>query len=79
MTFDVVVKLALPEDTYKFAANGQLIPADEYVIVTGAPNAPPALPVTILFEVGNISPLNLDRLKLKVNPALLVKCGIVLE
>jgi hypothetical protein len=61
-----VVQATLPELTYKLAASGQLTPAELYVIVVGAPKAPAAVPVTMLFDVGNMSPLSRAILNVKV-------------
>ena len=48
------------------------------MILDGAANAPPALPVIKLSLVGSISPLSLLTLPVKVNELELFKCGIVL-
>ena len=56
---DVVAIEALPLATYRFCANGVEIPAVEYVILVGAPNAPPDVPVTNVSLVGYMLPLNL--------------------
>ena len=66
MIVEVVDIDALPELTYKFCARGVVTPAAEYVTLTGAPNAPPAVPVTKLSLVGYILPLSLFTLAVNV-------------
>ena len=79
MTLDVVVTDKVPLATYRLATNGVVTPALAYVVVTGAVNAPPAVPVAMLSDVGYMSPLNRFTLYDNVNPAELFKCGMVLE
>ena len=55
----VVLTVTEPLDTYKFLANGYVIPTVGYVLLDGAANAPPAVPVKNVLLVGNMSPLNL--------------------
>jgi hypothetical protein len=58
----VVLTVTEPLDTYKFLANGYVIPTVGYVLLDGAANAPPAEPVKNVLLVGNMSPLNLATL-----------------
>jgi hypothetical protein len=56
---EVVDIATLPEATYKFLVKGVETPAAEYVMLAGAWNAPPAVPVTKVSVVGYVLPLKL--------------------
>jgi hypothetical protein len=60
VVMDAVVDIAtLPDATYKFCVSGVETPAVEYVMLEGAWNAPPAVPVTKVSVVGYVLPLKL--------------------
>ncbi len=66
MTVALVFTTALPLATYKFLANGVVTPAVAYVTDDGELNAPPAVPVMNVSDVGYTSPLK----RLIANPTL---------